>query len=147
MINKTLIEEVKYITKLMGISEEKCYLITENANNNNMKPARKYLEENRGWGNEQIMDFFGKMKHDIPNVRMSNCKYFLGVTRMIMEKQLTNGESIIKLNDILRKQYNSKYLITINGDIVDFAETLKQAKHNSRNNFWKSEYKFNRIYI
>ena len=59
MINKTLIEEVKYITKLMGISEEKCYLITENAKNNNMKLARRYLEEKLGWDNEQIMDFFG----------------------------------------------------------------------------------------
>lgn len=64
-----------------------------------------------------------------------------------MKKYYIGKYTIVKLNDILRKQYNSKYLITINGDIVDFAETLKQAKHNSRNNFWKSEYKFNRIYI
>ena len=110
MINKTLIEEVKYITKLMGISEEKCYLITENAKNNNMKPARRYLEEKLGWNNEQIMDFFGKMQHDIPNVRMNNCKYFLGVTRMFMEKQLTNGESIIKLNSILKYINNDESL-------------------------------------
>ena len=104
----------------MGISEEKCYLITENANNNNMKPARRYLEEKLGWGNEQIMDFFGKMKHDIPNVRMSNCKYFLGVTRMIMEKQLTNGENIIKLNSILKyinndESLNSSFDRNLNG--------------------------------
>ena len=45
MINKTLIEEVKYIAKLMGISEEKCYLITENAKNNNMRLARRDLDE------------------------------------------------------------------------------------------------------
>ena len=112
MINKTLIEEVKYITKLMGISEEKCYLITENAKNNNMKSARRYLEEKLGWDNEQIMDFFGKMQHDIPNVRMNNCKYFLGVTRMIMEKQLTDGESIIKLNSILKYINNDESLNT-----------------------------------
>ena len=110
MINKTLIEEVKYIAKLMGISEEKCYLITENAKNNNMKPARRYLEEKLGWDNEQIMDFFGKMQHDIPNVRLSNCKYFLGVTRMVMEKQLTNGESIMKLNSILKYINNDESL-------------------------------------
>ena len=112
MINKTLIEEVKYIAKLMGISEEKCYLITENAKNNNMKPARRYLEEKLGWNNEQIMDFFGKMQHDIPNVRLNNCKYFLGVTRIIMEKQLTNGESIIKLNSILKYINNDESLNT-----------------------------------
>ena len=120
MINKSLIEEVKYITKLMGISEEKCYLITENAKNNNMKPARRYLEEKLGWNNEQIIDFFGKMQHDIPNVRMNNCKYFLGVTRMIMEKQLTNGESIIKLNSILKyinndESLNSSFDRNLNG--------------------------------
>ncbi len=112
MINKTLIEEVKYITKLMGISEEKCYLITENAKNNNMKPARRYLEEKLGWDNEQIMDFFGKMQHDIPNVRLNNCKYFLGVTRMVIEKQLTNGENIIKLNSILKYINNDESLNT-----------------------------------
>ena len=112
MINKTLIEEVKYITKLMGISEEKCYLITENAKNNNMKLARRYLEEKLGWDNEQIMDFFGKMQHDIPNVRLNNCKYFLGVTRMIIENQLTNGENIIKLNSILKYINNDESLNT-----------------------------------
>ena len=130
MINKTLIEEVKYIAKLMGISEEKCYLITENAKNNNMKPARRYLEEKLGWSNEQIMDFFGKMQHDIPNVRMNNCKYFLGVTRMIMEKQLTNGESIIKLNSILKYINNDESLNTsfdrnLNG--LTFEKLLEQT--------------------
>ena len=130
MTNKTLIEEVKYIAKLMGISEEKCYLITENAKNNNMKPARKYLEEKLGWNNEQIMDFFGKMQHDIPNVRMSNCKYFLGVTRMIMEKQLTNGESIIKLNSILKylnndESLNASFDRNLNG--LTFEKLLEQT--------------------
>ena len=130
MIKKTLIEEVKYIAKLMGISEEKCYLITENAKNNNMKPARKYLEEKLGLDNEQIMDFFGKMQHDIPNVRMNNCKYFLGVTRMIMEKQLTNGESIMKLNSILKyinndESLNSSFDRNLNG--LTFEKLLEQT--------------------
>ena len=141
MINKTLIEEVKYITKLMGISEEKCYLITENAKNNNMKLARKYLEEKLGWNNEQIMDFFGKMQHDIPNVRMSNCKYFLGVTRMIMEKQLTNGESIIKLNDILKyinndESLNSSFDRNLNG--LTF-EKLSEQTTEGMEQAYKSE--------
>ena len=141
MINKTLIEEVKYITKLMGISEEKCYLITENAKNNNMKPARKYLEEKLGWDNEQIMDFFGKMKHDIPNVRMNNCKYFLGVTRMIMEKQLTDGESIMKLNSILKyinndESLNSSFDRNLNG--LTF-EKLSEQTTEGMEQAYKSE--------
>ena len=141
MINKTLIEEVKYISKLMGISEEKCYLITENAKNNNMKPARKYLEEKLGLDNEQIMDFFGKMQHDIPNVRMNNCKYFLGVTRMIMEKQLTNGESIMKLNSILKyinndESLNSSFDRNLNG--LTF-EKLSEQTTEGMEQAYKSE--------
>ena len=141
MINKTLIEEVKYITKLMGISEEKCYLITENAKNNNMKPARKYLEEKLGWKNEQIMDFFGKMQHDIPNIRMNNCKYFLGVTRMITEKQLTDGESIMKLNAILKyinnnESINSSFDRNLNG--LSF-EKLSEQTSEGMEQAYKSE--------
>ena len=143
MINKTLIEEVKYIAKLMGISEEKCYLITENAKNNNMKPARRYLEEKLGWNNEQIMDFFGKMQHDIPNIRMNNCKYFLGVTRMIMEKQLTNGENITKLNAILKyinnnESINSSFDRNLNG--LTF-EKLSERMSEGMKQEYKSERK------
>ena len=150
MINKTLIEEVKYIAKLMGISEEKCYLITENAKNNNMKPARKYLEEKLGWNNEQIMDFFGKMQHDIPNVRLSNCKYFLGVTRMIMEKQLTNGESIMKLNSILKYINNDESLSNsfdrnLNGLTFEklseqTSEGMEQAYKSERERFSSTDF-------
>ena len=150
MINKTLIEEVKYISKLMGISEEKCYLITENAKNNNMKPARKYLEEKLGWDNEQIMDFFGKMQHDIPNVRMNNCKYFLGVTRMIIEKQLTNGESIIKLNSILKyinndESLNSSFDRNLNGLTFEklseqMREGMEQAYKSERERFSSTDF-------
>ena len=150
MIKKTLIEEVKYISKLMGISEEKCYLITENAKNNNMKPARKYLEEKLGLDNEQIMDFFGKMQHDIPNVRMSNCKYFLGVTRMIMERQLTNGESIMKLNSILKyinndESLNSSFDRNLNGLTFEklseqMSEGMEQAYKSERERFSSTDF-------
>ena len=150
MINKTLIEEVKYITKLMGISEEKCYLITENAKNNNMKPARRYLEEKIGWDNEQIMDFFGKMQHDIPNVRLNNCKYFLGVTRMIMERQLTDGESIIKLNSILKyinnnESLNSSFDRNLNGLTFEklseqTTEGMEQAYKSERERFSSTDF-------
>ena len=134
----------------MGISEEKCYLITENAKNNNMKPARRYLEEKLGWDNEQIMDFFGKMQHDIPNVRMNNCKYFLGVTRMIMEKQLTNGESIMKLNSILKyinndESLNSSFDRNLNGLTFEklseqTSEGMEQAYKSERERFSSTDF-------
>ena len=150
MINMTLIEEVKYISKLMGISEEKCYLITENAKNNNMKPARKYIEEKLGLNNEQIMDFFGKMQHNIPNVRMNNCKYFLGVTRMIIENQLTNGESIMKLNSILKyinndESLNASFDRNLNGLTFEklseqTTEGMEQAYKSEREHFSSTDF-------
>ena len=134
----------------MGISEEKCYLITENAKNNNMKSARRYLEEKLGWDNEQIMDFFGKMQHDIPNVRMNNCKYFLGVTRMIMEKQLTDGESIMKLNSILKyinndESLNSSFDRNLNGLTFEklseqTTEGMEQAYKSERERFSSTDF-------
>ena len=134
----------------MGISEEKCYLITENAKNNNMKYARRYLGDKLGWDNEQIMDFFGKMQHDIPNVRMSNCKYFLGVTRIITERQLTNGENIIKLNSILKyinndESLNSSFDRNLNGLTFEklseqTTEGMEQAYKSERERFSSTDF-------
>ena len=108
-----------------------------------MKPARRYLEEKLGWNNEQIMDFFGKMQHDIPNIRMNNCKYFLGVTRMIMEKQLTNGENITKLNAILKyinnnESINSSFDRNLNG--LTFEKLSEQMSEGMKQEY-KSERK------
>lgn len=46
-----------------------------------------------------------------------------------MKRYYIKDYVITRLNNILQKQYNCKYLITINGDIVYFANTLKEAKN------------------
>ena len=89
------------------------------------------------------MDFFGKMQHDIPNIRMNNCKYFLGVTRMIMEKQLTNGENITKLNAILKyinnnESINSSFDRNLNG--LTFEKLSEQMSEGMKQEY-KSERK------
>lgn len=45
-----------------------------------------------------------------------------------MKKYYIKDYVITRLNNILQKQYNCKYLITINGDIVYLANTLKESK-------------------
>lgn len=45
-----------------------------------------------------------------------------------MKKIYFKGCIITKLNDYLKTCYNSKYLITINGDILGHANTLTEAK-------------------
>lgn len=46
-----------------------------------------------------------------------------------MKRYYIKDYVITQLNDILQKQYDCKYLITINGDIVYLANTLKEAKN------------------
>lgn len=45
-----------------------------------------------------------------------------------MKRYYINDYVITKLNDVLQKQYECKYLVTINNDIVYLADTLKDAK-------------------
>lgn len=45
-----------------------------------------------------------------------------------MKRYYINDYVITKLNDVLQKQYECKYLVTINNDIVYYADTLKDAK-------------------
>lgn len=46
-----------------------------------------------------------------------------------MKKYYIKDYVITQLNDILQKQYNCKYLVTINNDIVYCTNTLKNAKN------------------
>lgn len=46
-----------------------------------------------------------------------------------MKKYYIKDYVITQLNNILQKQYNCKYLVTINNDIVYCANTLKEAKN------------------
>jgi hypothetical protein len=46
-----------------------------------------------------------------------------------MKKYYIKDYVITQLNNVLQKQYNCKYLVTINSDIVYFANTLKEAKN------------------
>lgn len=45
-----------------------------------------------------------------------------------MKRYYIGDYVITRLNNILQKQYDCKYLVTINGDIMFFANTLKEAK-------------------
>jgi hypothetical protein len=46
-----------------------------------------------------------------------------------MKRYFIKDYVITQLNDILQKQYNCKYLVTINHDIVYLTNTLKEAKN------------------
>lgn len=50
-----------------------------------------------------------------------------------MERYFINDCIITKLNEQLKSEYQAKYIITYNHDIVDFANTKKDAIKIAKN--------------
>ena len=86
-------------------------LITESKQSKNISKARKTVETLRPGSNpQQIID---AIRHDIPNSRLNDCKYLAGVTRMYLNNELNDYETIGKLNQTL------KLLATAHADEYD----------------------------
>ena len=86
-------------------------LITESKQSKNISKARKTVETLRPGSNpQQIID---AIRHDIPNSRLNDCKYLAGVTRMYLNNELYDYETIGKLNQTL------KLLATAHADEYD----------------------------
>ena len=86
-------------------------LITESKQSKNISKARKTVEAlSPGSNPQQIID---AVRHDIPNSRINDCKYLAGVTRMYLNNELYDYETIGKLNQTL------KLLATAHADEYD----------------------------
>ena len=86
-------------------------LITESKQSKNISKARKTVEAlSPGSNPQQIID---AVRHDIPNARLNDCKYLAGVTRMYLNNELNDYETIGKLNQTL------KLLATAHADEYD----------------------------
>ena len=86
-------------------------LLTMSKESKNISKARKTVETLRPGSNpQQIID---AIRHDIPNSRLNDCKYLAGVTRMYLNNELNDYETIGKLNQTL------KLLATAHADEYD----------------------------
>ena len=96
-------------------------LLLENEGTN-MKRARKYLES-KGYSPEQRQQILDSIRTDIPNSRLQQCKFLLGVTRLYMEGQLNNGNAIANLNKTLKyiasDAHVNEYDFNLNGENLD----------------------------
>ena len=73
-------------------------LITESKQSKNISKARKTVEAlSPGSNPQQIID---AIRHDIPNSRLNDCKYLAGVTRMYLNNELYDYETIGKLRTV-----------------------------------------------
>ncbi len=115
-------------------------LLLENEGTN-MKRARKYLES-KGYSPEQRQETLDSIRTDIPNSRLQQCKFLLGVTRLYMEGQLNDGNAIANLNKTLKyvasDAHVNEYDFNLNGENLDtlvqrFAGVSKSDLEQSRN--------------
>ena len=130
--------------KMIYITEEQRKklndLLLENEGTN-MKRARKYLES-KGYNPEQRQQILDSIRTDIPNSRLQQCKFLLGVTRLYMEGQLNNGNAIANLNKTLKyiasDAHVNEYDFNLNGENLDtlvdrFKGVAKDDLEQSRN--------------
>ena len=67
-------------------------LITESKQSKNISKARKTVEAlSPGSNPQQIID---AVRHDIPNARLNDCKYLAGVTRLYLNNELNDCETM-----------------------------------------------------
>lgn len=100
LINNILNEVYEYYIK---------DLLTENKESKMRSLARKY-SKSKGYSDEQTKNLEMTILHDIPNARLGDFKFFLGVTRLAVEGQLSDGQSIMKMNQYLKLLANPTHI-------------------------------------
>ena len=109
----------------------------------NLKKARNFLKS-KGYEENERQQILDAIRHDIPNSRVAECKFMLGITRMYLSGQLRDGRNVNDLNKILKyiamDAHVNEYDYNLNGENLDTlvtrfsgiaANDLKQSIENS----------------
>ena len=95
-------------------------LLLENEGTN-IKKARNYLKA-KGYNEEQRQQILVAVRNDIPNSRLGECKFILGVTRMYLDGELFDAQTISELNKTLKyiasEAHINEYDYNLNGESV-----------------------------
>jgi hypothetical protein len=92
-------------------------VLLEGAETRNMKLAKHYLYQNKGFNEQQAMQCIGQIKTDIPNSRLAKCKFMLAMVRMFCDGQLNDGEIIMNLNKSLKYAASEAHVNEYNNDL------------------------------
>lgn len=77
-------------------------LLNEGVESKNMSAAKHYLYDKYGTDERGALNIIGRIKHDIPNSRLAQCKFMLGLVRMFCNSELSNAEEIFSINKTLK---------------------------------------------
>ena len=111
-------------------------LLTEDRESKNMKKARNVVR--RFQPNADAMQIITAIRNDIPNSRINQCEYLPGVTRMYMNNEINNAETISKLNATLKllgTAHANEYNNDLNGmnadELINRFSTAVQDNFNA----------------
>lgn len=142
MSNKILINEsdiIEIVDKTISR-----FLLKENRESKNINLARKYLKNN-GYSDDNSQKILDAIRSDIPNSRLGQCKFLLGIVRLYLDGELNNSERIMELNSILpfiaNEAYINEYDFNLNNlSLEDMIEKFSVIKDNSSKESRKSSY-------
>ena len=127
-------------------------ILLENRESKNINLARKYAKS-KGYNDEQAQKLIDGIRTDIPNSRLGQCKFLMGITRLFLDNQLSDGSSIQKLNKLLPyiasdthiKEYDNNINNLSLDDISNKFSSIQQqdAEQSKKNSYSKQRVKNN----
>ena len=129
-------------------------LLLENRESKNINLARKFLKS-KGYDDEKAQKILDSIRTDIPNSRLGQCKFLLGVVRLYLNNELSNAESIFDINKLLpyiaSETHINEYDSNLNDlslqEITDRFDTVRQQdSEQSRKNSYDKQHAKNTNY-
>lgn len=129
-------------------------LLTEDRESKNMSKARKLLYQ-QGYSQEDAQKTIEAIRNDIPNTRLADCKFLPGVTRMYLNRELSDGNTIMKLNKTLKYVASDTHVneydnnlngLSVNDLLQRFAGVQRKDAVASRAESYGKEYTRNSDY-
>ena len=96
------------------------FLLNENRESKNINLARRYVIQ-LGNNQEYAQKVIDDIRFDIPNSRVAQSKFLLGVTRMYMNRELSDPEVILKLNRTLPYIGSEKFVNNFDNNLNDLS--------------------------
>lgn len=91
-------------------------VLNENRESKNINLARKFFI-NQGYHEDVAQEILDNIRHDIPNSRLGECKFLLGVARMYFDGELDNANIIMNLNKTLKLVASPAHINEYNSDL------------------------------
>ena len=129
-------------------------LLTENRESKNINLARKFLIQ-KGYSQKQAQDILDRVRTDIPNSRIAQCKFLLSIVNMYINGELNDHRAISGLNTALKyigsDAHVNEYDNSLNGESAEtlierFSSNASEDLESDKKLVGNNQYKLNTDY-